>query len=182
MVQALSAMLIDRKTFKGSELMTSLSATLSPVHGRRGGRLFGVIPAIALLLCASLPMALEAPSKPFLDKNSFYLSSAGFKVHFANDVAGKKALHALPPHRFVIHNLGGGDVRYLYAEPQHCVCIFIGTKDAYQNYRAILTQPIPQPDDVSADCKTQVSALLEGDPVDMLGNPPYAAEYFRNYY
>ena len=28
----------------------------------------------------------------------------------------------------------------------------------------------------------QVSALLEGDPVDMLGNPPYAAEYFRNYY
>jgi len=103
-------------------------------------------------------------------------------VHFANDAAGKKALHALPPHRFVIHNLGPGDVRYLYAEPQHCVCVFIGTKDAYQNYRAILTQPIPQPDDVSADYKTQVSALLEGDPVDMVGNPPYAAEYFRNYY
>jgi hypothetical protein len=86
--------------------------------------------------CLSL-LAVEPPSKPFLDKNSFYLSSAGFKVHFANDAAGKKALHALPPHRFVIRNLGGGDVRYLYAEPQHCVCIFIGTKDAYQNYRAI---------------------------------------------
>ena len=59
--------------------------------------------------------------------------------------------------------------------------VFIGTRDAYQSYRAILTQPT-QPDDVSADYKTQVSALLEGDPVDMLGNPPYAAEYFRNYY
>src|SRR5437773_4715964 len=76
---------------------------------------------IALLQGAPL-FALDPPSKPFLDKNSFYLSSAGFKVHFANDAAGKKALHALPPHRFVIHNLGGGDVRYLYAEPQHCVC------------------------------------------------------------
>ena len=98
---------------------------------------------IALLQGAPL-FALDPPSKPFLDKNSFYLSSAGFKVHFANDATGKKALHALPPHRFVIHKLGGGDVRYLYAEPQHCVCVFIGTKDAYQNYRDILSQPIQQ--------------------------------------
>lgn len=141
---------------------------------------FAAILAVALMQCAS-PLALEPPSKPFLDKNSFYLSSAGFKAHFANDAASKKAMHALPPHRFVIYNLGG-DVRYLYAEPQHCACTFIGTKDAYQSYRAILAQPMPQPDDVSADFKTQVSSLLEGDPVDMLGNPPYAAEYFRNYY
>src|SRR3978361_1043250 len=87
---------------------------------------FGLFPALALLLCASLLAALEPPSKAFLDKNSFYLTSAGFKPQFANDPAGKKALHALPPHRFVVHNLAGGDVRYLYAEPQHCVCVFIG--------------------------------------------------------
>ena len=140
-----------------------------------------MFPVIMLLQGASL-FALDPPSKPFLDKNSFYLSSAGFKVHFANDAVGKKAMHALPPHRFVIHNLGGGDVRYLYAEPQHCVCVFIGTKDAYQNYRGILSQPIQQPDDVSADYKSQVSAVLAGDPVDIVGHPPYAAEYFRNYY
>ena len=83
---------------------------------------------------------------------------SGIKAHFANDAASKKALHALPPHRFVIHNLDGGDIRYLYAEPQHCVCVFIGTTDAYQNYRAILIQPIQQPDDVSKDYKTQVSS------------------------
>jgi hypothetical protein len=29
-------------------------------------------------------------------QEQFYLSSTGFKVHFANDAAGKKALHALP--------------------------------------------------------------------------------------
>jgi hypothetical protein len=137
---------------------------------------------MALLLFTTLLVALEPPSKPFLDKNSFYLTSAGFKVHLANDVEGKKALHALPPHRFVIHNLGGGDVRYLYAEPQHCVCVFIGTKDAYLNYRDMLSQALQPDNDVSPDYKNQVSALLTGDPVDMIGQPPYAAEYFRNYY
>ena len=147
-----------------------------------GKNVVGVFPAIALLLCASLLVALEPPSKPFLDKNSFYLSSAGFKVHFANDADGKKALLALPPHRFVIHSLGGGDVRYLYAEPQHCVCVFIGTKEAYTSYRAILGQQMEQADDIAADYRTQAGALLSGDPVNMTGQPAYAAEYFRNYY
>ena len=140
----------------------------------------GVV-AAALTLSVSL-FAVEPPSKPFLDKNSFYLSSAGFKVHFAKNAVGRKAMHALPPHRFVSHNLGGGDVWYLYAEPQHCACIFIGTKDAYQIYRSILSQPLSQAADVSADYKTQASALLMDDPVNMFGQPPYAAAYFRDYY
>src|SRR2546423_14451602 len=116
--------------------MTSVSAALPSVTYARGRKAFGMIPAIALLLCASLLAALEIQSKPFLDKTSFYLSSAGFRVQVANDAAGKKAMHALPPHRFVIHR-DGGTVRYLYAEPNHCVCIFIGTEAAYQNYRDI---------------------------------------------
>ena len=163
--------------------MTSLSATLAPVHRRPGGKLFGLIPAIALLLGASLLMALEAPSKPFLDKNSFYLSSAGFRVQVANDAAGKKAMHALPPHRFVVHRVGN-DVRYLYAEPNHCVCIFIGTAANYQDYRDILAKPIDQPDNVAPDYKTQASALLYGDPYDWnnLNQPDSVADYLRAYY
>ena len=163
--------------------MTSLSATLSPVCYRPGGKLFGVIPAIGLLLCASLLVALEAPSKPFLDKNSFYLSSAGFRVQVANDEAGKKALHALPPHRFVVHRTGN-DVRYLYAEPNHCVCIFIGTQANYQDYRDILAKPVDQPDNVAPDYKTQASALLYGDPYDWnnLNQPDSVADYLRTYY
>jgi hypothetical protein len=38
-----------------------------------------VLSAILLMPCLSL-LRVEPPSKPFLDKNSFYLSSAGFKV------------------------------------------------------------------------------------------------------
>ena len=123
--------------------MTLLTTAALSVPSARSGRL-RVIPAIALLLCASLLAALEAPSKPFLDKNSFYLSSAGFRVQVANDEAGKKAMHALPPHRFVVHRTGN-DVRYLYAEPNHCVCIFIGTQANYQDYRDILAKPSISP-------------------------------------
>src|SRR5260221_5840596 len=101
-----------------------------------------VFPAIVLLLCASLLAALERPSKPFLEKNSFYLSSAGFRVRLANDPAGQKAMRALPAHRFVMHKVGN-DVRYLFAEPQHCVCIFVGTRQAYDTYRNMLSQPLP---------------------------------------
>src|SRR5262245_35591162 len=143
----------------------------------------GALPAIALLLGASLLAALEAPSKHFLDKNSFYLSSAGFRVQVANDPAGKKALRALPPHRFVVHRYGN-EVRYLYAEPNHCVCIFIRTEDAYKSYRDILAQPIDQPDNVAPDYKTQANALLYGDPYDFnsVDEPNSLAEYLRDYY
>src|SRR5258708_25304707 len=147
---------------------TSLIWPVLSGHSRpfrtRGARAFGVFPAIVLSLCASLLVALETPSKPFLEKNSFYLSSAGFRVRLANDPAGQKAMRALPAHRFVIHKLGD-EVRYLYAEPQHCVCIFIGTRQAYQTYRDMLSQPPPQADNVAADYKTQPSTLLNGDPV-----------------
>jgi hypothetical protein len=151
--------------------------------GRRGAKAFGIIPAVALLLCASLLAALETPSKPFLEKNSFYLSSAGFRVRLANDPAGQKAMRALPAHRFVMHNVDGV-VHYLYAEPNLCVCIFVGTQANYSDYRDILSRPLPQPDDVSPDYATQASALLYGDPYDFysLNAPDSLAEYFRDYY
>jgi hypothetical protein len=72
----------------------------------------------------------------------------------------------------VVHD-NGGNPRTLYAEPQHCICGFIGTSDAWQNYRAILAQPLPQADDVAPGYKTQASALLTGnDPIgiDTIGD------------
>ena len=150
----------------------------------RRGRVIGALPALALLLCTSVLIALEVPSKPFLDKNSFYLSSAGFRVQVANDAAARKAMNALPPHRFVVHRYGNNQVRYLYAEPNHCVCIFIGSQEAYQNYRDILAKPIDQPDNVAPDYKTQASALLYGDPYDLnsIDAPNTLAQELQDYY
>src|SRR5437667_292156 len=96
-------------------------------------------------LGASVLAAAETPSRPSLEKNSFYLSSAGFRVQVANDPAGQKALRALPAHRFVVNGVGDA-LRYFYAEPQHCVCIFVGTQQAYDRYRTILSEPLKPTD------------------------------------
>jgi hypothetical protein len=145
-------------------------------------RTFGLLAALALL-GVSLVVALETPSKPFLDKNSFYLSSAGFRVQLANDAAGKKALHALPPHRFVTHSIDG-QTRYFYAEPQHCNCVFVGTQGAYDSYRNMLNLGLPQADNVSPDYRNQASTILNSTPVGLttLQDPDYLQGYFRSYY
>ncbi len=146
-------------------------------------RTVGVFAAVAFTLGVSLASALEAPSKLFLDKNSFYLSSSGFRVQLANDAAGKKALRGLPPHQFVTHSVNG-QARYFYAEPQHCNCIFIGTQQAYDSYRNMLNRDLPTADNISPDYRTQVSTILSSTPVGLktLQDPGYLQEYFRAYY
>ena len=144
-------------------------------HGIRALRLF---PAVVLLFCASVVAAEEAPSRPSLEKNSFYLTSAGFHAQFANDPAGQKAMRALPAHSFVANGVGNA-LRYFYAEPQHCVCIFVGTQQAYDNYREILHQPLKPADNMSPDYKTQAGVLLSGQPLrqSTRGDPTNLSDY-----
>src|SRR5579872_2582368 len=144
----------------------------------RGVRTLPLLPAIALLFSATVSPAAEEPSKPFLEKNSFYLKSAGFRIQFANDPAGQKALRALPAHRFVANGVGDA-VRYLYAEPRHCVCIFVGTQQAYDRYRDFLSQPLKPADHVSADYKTQSGILLSNQPLrqSTRGDPTNLSDY-----
>lgn len=128
-------------------------------------------------------LADEELSLSFLDKNNFYLSSAGFKVQLANGPRGEKALHALPPHRFVIHTVNGVE-RYLFADPKRCSCIFVGSKDNYLSYRSILSQPLgATPDNVQADYKTNAVTMLNAP----LGgkdiyDPDSLSEFLQDYY
>jgi hypothetical protein len=160
-----------------------MAASHAQKFGLSGARALAVLPAIVLMLCASLLVALEAPSQPFLEKNSFDLASAGFRVRIANDPAGQKALRALPGHRFVLHKSGDA-VHYLYAEPLHRVCIFVGTQQNYRDYRDIVELGLLQADNVAPDYKTQARALLDGDPYDFnsLNEPDSLAKFFRDYY
>ena len=145
----------------------------SRVHTIKIVRLF---PALVLCLCA--PGLAAAEGSPSLERNSFYLSSAGFRVQVANNPAGQKALRTLPAHRFVTE--GAGDtLRYLYAEPQHCVCIFVGTQQAYDSYRKILSQPVKPTNNASPDYKTQAGVLLSGQPLrqSTRGDPTTLSDY-----
>jgi len=161
------------------------ASTISPVAAGRwhpfrahGIRALCLIPAVVLLLHAAVLAASEEPSKPFLERNSFYLSSAGFRIQVANDPAGQKALHTLPAHRFVVNGVGDA-MRYLYAEPEHCVCIFVGTQQAYDRYRNLISQPLKPTDNVPPDYRTQAGVLSFGQPLrqSTIGDPTTLSDY-----
>jgi hypothetical protein len=145
------------------------------VHGLRA---LNLLPAVALLLCSFGLAAAETPSQPSLEKTSFYLTSAGFHVQMANDPAAQKALRALPAHRFVANGAGEA-LRYSYAEPQHCVCVFVGTQQAYDRYLEILKQPLKPTDDVAPDYKSQAGMMLNNQPLrqSTRGDPTTLSDY-----
>ncbi len=139
---------------------------------------------MATVLSSARLFALDPElSTPFLQKAGFDLSSAGFRVKFANDAAGQRALRALPPNRFVIHTVNGVD-HYLFADPKVCVCIFVGNKDNYLSYRSILQQPLgAPPDDVAPDYKSNAEVMLN-DPLgtDSIYEPDTIAQVLQDYY
>jgi hypothetical protein len=151
----------------------------------RAGALVSSLGAAVLCIFSIEPLSAtgEEVSLPFLEKNSFYLTSAGFRVKFANNPAGQKALKAIPPHRFVIHTVNG-TAHYLFADPKLCVCIFVGNKDNYLNYRSILAQPLgAPPNDVGPNYKTNAETMLN-DPLggDDIYDPDTLSEYLQDYY
>lgn len=162
--------------FRNSRKVANLSAWRIPLL---------LVAVLAAAVLWQLPLAADpvAPSKAFLEKNAFYLRSAGFKIRLADDPAGQRALKALPSHRFVIHTKAGGVPHYVYADPGMCNCIFSGTRDNYLSYLDILRQPIPGVADVSPDYKTEARALLMDEPVyfGALDNDDSLADYFRDY-
>lgn len=147
------------------------------VHGLGALRLLA---AAALLLGSFGLAAAEDQGRPALDKNSLYLRSAGFRVQVANDPAGKKALHALPAHRFVLNGAGEA-ARYFYAEPDHCVCIFVGTQQAYDRYLKFVSQPLKATDDPAPDYKTEAGVLLSNQPArqSTFADPTTLSDYLN---
>ena len=132
----------------------------------------------------AVPLAAQhaTPSRPFLERTGFLLESAGFRARFANDEAARKALGALPSHRFVVRGTGGG-ARYVYADPGVCNCIFSGSRESFLSYQDMLRNPRPGVDDVAPDYKTQASALLANDPLqfEALQEPAMVDMYFDQF-
>jgi hypothetical protein len=135
--------------------------------------------AVALSFSASPLAAQDMANKPVLEKTSFYLSSAGFRVQFANDSEAQKALRALPAHRFVAKGTGNA-MRYVYAQPEH-LCIFVGTPQAYDNYRRIVSQPVRPTDNPQPDYKSQAGMLLMNQPPrqSTRGDPTNLSDYLH---
>lgn len=63
------------------------------------------------------------------------LSAAGFIIKPANTPERKAMLARLPAHKFVMRQ-NGDTVHYVYADPLVCGCLYVGTQQAYNQYKA----------------------------------------------
>lgn len=62
------------------------------------------------------------------------LAAAGFIVRPANTPERVTMLNRLPPHQFV-QRINGDVVHYVYADPLVCGCLYVGTQQAYGQYK-----------------------------------------------
>jgi hypothetical protein len=83
--------------------------------------------ACALVACQSAP--------PDIGAYEDNLAAAGFLMKPANTPERQAMLGKLPPHQFLIRQ-NGNVTHYVYADPLVCDCLYVGTQQAYDRYRA----------------------------------------------
>ena len=64
------------------------------------------------------------------------LSAAGFVIRPANTAEREAMLARLPANKFV-RRASGDSVHYVYADPLVCGCLYVGTQEAYNRYKAL---------------------------------------------
>ena len=93
--------------------------------------------AFALLSCGALPpVAPPAAAKSLkkIEKKEDHLLAAGFVERPANTPERADMLKRLPADSFVTRTSGDA-ITYVYADPKVCSCLYVGTRQAYDQYR-----------------------------------------------
>jgi hypothetical protein len=94
----------------------------------RAGALAGLVLGVATLT------ACETQQQQVAQRED-NLSAAGFIIRPANTPARQDTLHRLPPHQFV-QRVNGDVIHYVYADPLVCGCLYVGTQQAYNQFKA----------------------------------------------
>jgi hypothetical protein len=69
------------------------------------------------------------------------LARAGFVRRDVDTEERLAALKVLPPHQFVQRN-SNGSIKYMYADPNVCDCIYVGGQHAYDEYRQMMVSRV----------------------------------------
>jgi hypothetical protein len=78
--------------------------------------------------------ALSACQTQRIEAHEDNLAAAGFIIRPANTPERKAMLNRLPPHQFV-QRVNGDTVHYVYADALVCRCLYVGTQQAYDQYK-----------------------------------------------
>lgn len=72
------------------------------------------------------------------------LESAGFLMRPANTPQKLQRLQSQPARKFV-RRVKSGTPYYVYADPDYCRCAYVGTQQAMNSYRDMVSPPKPPP-------------------------------------
>jgi hypothetical protein len=107
---------------------------MNALLGQSRRAVFGAVIAAGILLGGALLTACESQQQRVEEREDL-LAAAGFIVRPANTPERQDMLHRLPPHTFV-QRVNGDVVHYVYADPLVCGCLYVGTQQAYNQYKA----------------------------------------------
>jgi hypothetical protein len=85
------------------------------------------------LSVGALLAALTACQSSGILQQENALAAAGFAVRIADTAERQAMLNRLPPNRFV-QRVSGNDIHYIYADPEVCGCLYIGTQQDFAQY------------------------------------------------
>lgn len=91
---------------------------------------------LALLAFSDAPASaqMNLNPQPLTPRTDSLFTISGFVPQIANTPAKMKHLMALPPDRLITRTRNGR-TQYLYADPNICRCVYVGTPEAYRVYQ-----------------------------------------------
>src|SRR5271170_2472873 len=92
---------------------------------------YGMLVALVLGISA---LAACQTQQQIVSAHEDNLAAAGFIVRPANTPERQAMLNRLPPHQFV-QRVNGDTVHYVYADPLVCGCLYVGTQQAFAQYK-----------------------------------------------
>ena len=90
--------------------------------------------AIVTLMAVGALSACQT-QRQIVSEHEDRLSAAGFIIKPANTPARQAMLARLPANRFVMRQ-NGDRIHYVYADALVCGCLYVGTQQAYNRYKA----------------------------------------------
>jgi len=96
------------------------------------------VPALPALAACLLIAACTTPQQRAENRENL-LAAAGFTAQPANTPERVASLRSLPANK-VVQRTHGGTVRYAYADPLVCGCLYVGDQAAYGRYQQEMFQ------------------------------------------
>jgi len=127
---------------------------------------------VAIESCSSLGVGKQTPQER-ADYLEPMLSAAGFDMIPANTPDKMAHLKTLPPLKVSYYDNKEGELRYWFADPDYCHCLYLGSQTEYQKFQDLrLQERMVRSEQEAADENYETSQQMQMDPFGGFGWGP----------